>query len=62
MVSLFVNPFRHGGRYNDTSLREGLNKKIVVFSTKRLTPPASGKKLKIMKQILYDIGSLTLVG
>ena len=44
-------------------------KKIVEFSTKRLTPPPfSGKKnkkakndLRVMKRILYDMGPLTLV-
>ena len=50
-------------------LREGFKKKIVEFSTKRLPPPPlSGRKIRktkndllAMKQILYDMGPLTLV-
>ena len=52
----------------DFLLREGFKKrKLVKFSTKHLPPPPSGKKLKTkndllaMKQILYDMGPLTLV-
>ena len=47
------------------SFREGF-KKIVEFFTQRLTPPFSEKKerkndLRVMKQILYYMGPLTLV-
>ena len=58
------------GPNNDQMTKLGkVSKKMVEFSTKRLTPPpVSGKKLKTkkndllaMKQILYDMGPLTLV-
>ena len=41
-----------------------IQKEIVEFSTKRLTPPLLVEKkndLRVMKWILYDMGLLTLV-